>query len=93
MPVAILGGGWGLANGTSAATVYVTGSMALLLEAREDLQHNGSAGGDDSTVQQIKQWLMESVKEKSGQSGHDDYYGYGMLQTRQLLEAAGVPMN
>ena len=93
VPVVILGGGWGLANGTSAATVYVTGSMALLLEAREDLQHNGSAGGDDSTVQQIKQWLMESVKEKPGQNGHDDYYGYGMLQTRQLLEAAGVPMS
>ena len=93
VPVAILGGGWGLANGTSAATVYVTGSMALLLDAREDLRHNGSAGGDDSTVQQIKEWLMESVKEKPGQSGHDDYYGYGMLQTRQLLEAAGVPMS
>ena len=93
VPVIIPGGGWGFANGTSAATVYVTGSMALLLDAREDLRHNGSAGGDDSTVQQIKQWLMESVKEKPGQSGHDDYYGYGMLQTRQLLEAAGVPMN
>jgi serine protease AprX len=93
VPVIMQGGGWGLANGTSAATVYVTGSMALLLDAREDLRHNGSAGGDDSTVQQIKQWLMESVKAKSGQSGHDDHYGYGMLQARALLEAAGAPLD
>jgi serine protease AprX len=93
VPVIMQGGGWGLANGTSAATVYVTGSMALLLDAREDLRHNGSAGGEDSTVQQIKQWLMESVKAKSGQSGHDDHYGYGMLQARALLEAAGAPLD
>ena len=93
VPVIIRGGTWGLANGTSAATVYVTGSMALLLDAREDLRHNGSAGGDQSTVQQIKEWLMESVKPKSGQTSHDNHYGYGMLQARGLLEAAGAPLD
>ncbi len=37
VPVLVENGGWGLADGTSAATVYVTGALCLLLEEKPSL--------------------------------------------------------
>jgi len=56
VPVLIKGGGWGYADGTSAATVYVTGAISILLEGRPDLQRNGSAGGQQG-IEKVKDWL------------------------------------
>ena len=77
------------ASGTSASTAYVSGALALLLDARPDLRHDGTSGGQ-STVEDVKQWLMESSHPKAGQTDHDDHYGYGLLQIMALLSAAGV---
>lgn len=88
----IIGDGWGQASGTSAATVYVASAMAMLLEGRPDLQQEAPGAGDRATVEQIKQWIVESVQPPAGQAqgDHDDHYGYGLLQVDGLLTAAGV---
>ena len=80
-------GTWSSASGTSAATVFVTGAVALLLEAQPQLASNGTSG-DVSTIDTVKDWLMQSVKPKDGQSGHDNNYGYGLLNIEALLEKA-----
>ena len=40
-------------------------------------------------VETIKEWIQASVKPKESQNGHDDYYGYGLLQVEALITAAG----
>ena len=80
---------YGFSSGTSASTAYVSGAIALLLDARPDLQQDG-AGGGQSAVEDTKQWLMNTSHPKDGQNGHDDYYGYGLLQIKALLESAGT---
>ncbi|MBT5453285.1 MAG: S8 family serine peptidase [Euryarchaeota archaeon] len=85
VPVLTNEGGWGLADGTSAATVYVTGALALLLEENPSLKANGSQGNADN-INLVKTWLMESSAPEEGQTEHDDRYGYGLLQIKELLE-------
>ena len=87
VPVINNQGTWSLVDGTSAATVFVTGALALLLETNPELAANGSQGSA-STVNDVKQYLMDSSKKKIGQTGHDDHYGYGLLQMDQLIIAA-----
>ena len=84
VPVIMLGDGWGLSSGTSAATVYVTGAVALMFEAHPDLKDGGTEMLDN-----LKQWIADSSKKRSGQETHDDYYGYGLLQISDLIDAAG----
>ena len=59
VPVIMSGGGWGLASGTSAATVYVTGAIALMFEQNPDLKAGGSQSSEE-TLDDIKQWIMDS---------------------------------
>lgn len=87
VPVLNTQGTWSSSSGTSAATVYVTGAIALLLEAHPELGGNGTSG-DVSTIDQVKDWIMQSVQPKEGQSGHDDDYGYGLLDIEALLDLA-----
>ena len=77
---------WG--SGTSGATVWVSGAIAHLLEHRPDLAHNGSSGGSRNTVEDVKEWIKNSVEPNDGQAEHDDYYGYGRLQVDALLAMA-----
>lgn len=78
---------WSIVNGTSAATVFVTGAIALLLENTPELSSNNEQSNSD-TVSQIKQLILNSVKAKEGQEGHDDNYGYGLLQINDLIIAS-----
>ena len=87
VPVLTMDGGWGLADGTSAATVYVTGALALLLEENPSLKANGSQGSSDN-INLVKNWLMDSAVPQEDQSGHDDRFGYGLLQIEALLDQA-----
>ena len=77
---------WG--SGTSGATVWVSGAIAHLLEHRPDLGHNGSSGGNRDTVEDVKEWIRNSVVPQDGQSDHDEYYGYGHLRVDALLAMA-----
>ena len=80
----LYGDNYGQADGTSAATVFVTAGMARLLQANPELQHDGAQGGSD-TIQDIKGWLMDS---STGVDGHDDALGYGQLSVPGLLSSA-----
>ena len=77
---------WG--SGTSGATVWVSAAIAHLLQERPDLQHDGAAGGR-ATVEDVKDWVRDSVQPKEGQTGHDEYYGYGRLRVDALLATGG----
>tara|TARA_B110000483_G_scaffold97758_1_gene119991 strand:- start:1849 stop:3099 length:1251 start_codon:yes stop_codon:yes gene_type:complete len=87
VPVINNQGTWSLVDGTSAATVFVTGAIALLLENNPELAANGSQGSA-STVNDVKGYIVDSSKKQDGQNGHDNHYGYGLLQMDQLLIAA-----
>jgi subtilisin family serine protease len=73
-----------MVDGTSAATVFVTGALALLLQENSELNDATSS----SNTQQIKELIQQSVSPKEGQEGHDDDYGYGLLQIGNLLNSA-----
>ena len=88
VPVLNTQGTWSSSSGTSAATVYVTGAIAILLEAHPELASNGTSG-DVSTIDEVKDWIMQSVQPRDGQSDHDNDYGYGLLDIEALLELAG----
>ena len=83
VPVIMRGNDWGLSSGTSAATVYVTGAVALVFEAHPELKDGGTGMLDN-----LKQSIADSSKKRSGQNNHDDHYGYGMLQMDALIDAA-----
>ena len=86
VPVINNDGTWSIVDGTSAATVFVTGAIALLLEAVPSLAANESSGST-ATVVQIKQALMDTSKPQPSQDGHDDNYGYGMIQIESLINS------
>ncbi|MBT4059541.1 MAG: S8 family serine peptidase [Euryarchaeota archaeon] len=75
---------WAYASGTSAATAWVAGGLALLLEEKPELQHDGSSGGSGA-ISDVKQWLSDSA---TGQEGHDDHAGYGIFNAESLLSVA-----
>lgn len=77
-------GTWSMVDGTSAATVFVTGALALLLQQNPELADATSS----SNTEQVKDWIQQSVAPQEGQSGHDDDYGYGLLKIQALLDAA-----
>ena len=86
VPVVNNDGTWSIVDGTSAATVFVTGAIALLLEAQPSLAGNETSGSSANVIQ-IKQALMDTAKPQPGQDGHDDDYGYGMLQIENLINS------
>ena len=87
VPILLKDGSWGLADGTSAATVYVTGAICLLLQDNPELRSDDSSASSDN-IDTVKMWLMNSAVPQEGQSGHDDNYGYGLLDIEGLLETA-----
>ena len=78
---------WSLVNGTSAATVFVTAALAHLLEARPDLRSGDVNNSAEQTVEDVKTSLMNTARPQPGQDGHDDAYGYGIVQFDRLLDA------
>ena len=77
------GGGWATSSGTSAATVFVTGAIAILFEAHPELMDGGT-----DMLDNLKQWIADSSKPSENQNGHDDHYGYGLLQINDLIETS-----
>jgi len=79
---------WGWSSGTSAATAWVSGSIAILLQAHPELQRGGAQGGEDA-IEEVKSVIMENSQMKEGQDGHDDHYGYGLLSVKSLIDSFG----
>jgi len=76
------------ASGTSQATAFVSACLAVMLSAVPELKHTGPSGGTDDAVELVKTKLMETSKPNAEQvTPHDDYYGYGLIQTMDLIDA------
>ncbi|SVA54047.1 uncharacterized protein METZ01_LOCUS106901 [marine metagenome] len=93
VPVLMAGGmgngaWWGWSSGTSAATAWVSGALAIVLEAHPEMQREGDSGGG-SAVAQMKSVIMQNSQMQEGQSEHDNHYGYGILRVDLLMQALG----
>ena len=64
-------------SGTSMATPHVTGMIALILQANPSL-----------TPSQVKQLLIDTAVDL-GDSGKDDYYGYGRIDGAGIMNSQG----
>lgn len=79
---------WGWSSGTSAATAWVSGSLALLLENNPELQRENSQERD--SIIEVKELIMDNSNMKEGQNEHDDHYGYGIFRVDMLIEAKNI---
>ena len=43
---------------------------------------------DQQQAEVVKQWLKDSAVMEDGQTTHDDYYGYGLLNVSGLIQQA-----
>ena len=75
--------GWGWSSGTSAATVFATGAIALALEGAPNLKPDAIDGGQEA-IEVVKNSLMNSSS--GGTSEHDDLLGYGKLNAATFFE-------
>ena len=76
-------GWWGWSSGTSAATAWVSGSLALLLQDDPDLQRENSSGRE--SIEGVKMAITQASQMMDGQDSHDDHYGYGSLRVDHLV--------
>ena len=76
---------WGWSSGTSAATAWVSGSIAIFLEANPDMKRDGAQGGV-SAISNLKMIMSQNSEMKNDQEDHDDHYGYGLLRIDLLID-------
>ncbi len=91
VPILFAGGSgdgswWGWASGTSAATAWVSGGLAIILEAHPELQREGASGGPNA-IELIKTKLSDNSQMDDGQSEHDDRFGYGIFRIDLMLDS------
>jgi serine protease AprX len=80
-------GGYAIGSGTSQATAMMATCLAVVLSALPRLAHNGAQGGTSSTVISIKQAIEDTSKPVPGaQTPHDNWGGYGLVQTMDLID-------
>lgn len=72
-------------SGTSHATAMVTAVLATALSYVPDIQRDGTRGGNESSVREIKTALMDTARPLDGQAvPHDAKAGYGLAQAVDL---------
>lgn len=76
-------GWWGWSSGTSAATAWISGSLALLLQDNPDLKSGNST--DRQAIESVKEAITQASQMKEGQDSHDEHYGYGHLRIDLLI--------
>jgi serine protease AprX len=88
-------GSYGEMSGTSQATVYVAGIIALLLDAYPEYKHDGAKNQQERTITLFKDVFAKTAKKIGNLAGqkeiysHDDYYGYGLIQAFAAYEELG----
>ena len=80
------GGGYAQLSGTSMATPFVTGVLALKLA-----QYRAVGGSTTPlTLDQLRRWLAQTAT-PAGTTGHNDEYGWGLINPAGLLAATQDP--
>jgi len=79
---------WYASSGTSDATVFVTGALALILEAHPQLKPNATS--TTSCIELVKRALAESL---SQDFTHDATTGYGDLKAQSWLNRVSASPN
>lgn len=75
-------GSWyGYSSGTSAATAWMSGILALVVQNEPGLARSG----DRSAIEDIKNRISQTSTQKEGTTGHDDRFGYGIVNTAGLI--------
>jgi subtilisin family serine protease len=83
-----LDGKYSSSTGTSDSTVFVTGSLALLLEKYPSLKPTWDNRDRSGCISIVKEALMESAIAFESQAlPHDDRYGYGGLNAVGWIDA------
>jgi hypothetical protein len=73
----------------------VAGVLALLLDAYPGYKHDGEKNQNLSTIVLFKQVFAETAEKigsligSTSAMGHDDFYGYGLVQGLDAYEALG----
>jgi serine protease AprX len=87
--------GYGTLSGTPQAATYVTGILALLLDAYPEFKHNGEKNQNETTIQLFKNIFAQTAKKIGTLQGndesysHDDLYGYGLIQAYDAYKELG----
>ncbi len=77
-------GDWFSSSGTSVSTVFVSGALALILQAHPELKPNQNSNG--SCIDSVKVALMNSAHQNEFVSKHDNHWGYGELRAQLWLQ-------
>ena len=79
-------GGYKYGSGTSQATAFMAACIAVTLEAHPELAREGRLGGNEDVIYVVKAGIFNTSKKMSGQkTPHDNKYGYGLVQTVDLI--------
>ncbi len=75
-------------SGTSQATPFVSATLALVLEAKPELQHENLDVDPSEAIALMKNAIAASASALPNQNEpHDDGVGYGIIQADALLES------
>jgi serine protease AprX len=77
-----MNGEWFSSSGTSDATVFVAGALALILEEHPELKRSDDSG--TACIELVKSSLASSL---SPEMTHDIREGYGVLDAKAWMDS------
>ena len=81
------GNSYAFMSGTSQAVPFVSSALALILEAHPEYKRDGTSGGSEVAILEMKDVLMSTARPSPYQeTPHDEYYGYGLVDPEKAVE-------
>lgn len=77
---------YAILSGTSMATPFITGVLALMISKHRNSEHNNTP---IDTPDQIREHLLRTADDK-GEVGRDNYFGYGIVNPGELLNGLSI---